>query len=255
MAATIDLTGRTALVTGASSGLGWHFARVLAGAGAQVVVGARRRERVDKLAAEIVESGGAALAVDLDVTCSDSVRAAFEAGAVRFGVIDIVVNNAGIGWGGRLEEMPEAGWQQTLDTNLSGVHRVAAEAARRLIAAGTPGSIVHIASILSFRVSPGNAAYNATKAAVVQLGRSQALEWARHGIRVNCICPGYFPTEINEDFLESERGQAMVRRIPMRRVGRLEELDGPLLLLASDAGSFMTGTELVVDGGHLCSSL
>jgi NAD(P)-dependent dehydrogenase (short-subunit alcohol dehydrogenase family) len=219
MVTIFDLRGRTALVTGASSGLGFHFAKVLARAGAQVVVGARRRDRVDQLAAGIGDAGVAALAVDLDVTRPESVARAFEAGEKQFGIIDIVVNNAGIGWGGRLEEMPDADWQQTLDTNLTGVHLVAAEAARRLIAAGAPGSIVHIASILSFRVSPGNAAYNATKAAVVQLGRSQALEWARHGIRVNSICPGYFPTEINASFLESERGRTMVKRIPMRRVG------------------------------------
>ena len=135
------------------------------------------------------------------------------------------------------------------------MHRVAGEAARRLIAAGRPGAIVNVASILGLRVAPGTAAYNATKAAVIQLTKTQALEWVRHGIRVNALCPGYFRTEINAAMLDSPRGAALVGRVPMRRVGRLEELDGPLLLLASDAGSYLTGSVLVADGGHLCSSL
>ncbi|RMF98121.1 MAG: SDR family oxidoreductase [Gammaproteobacteria bacterium] len=249
------LDGRVAMVTGASSGLGWHFACVLATAGATVVAGARREERLRELVETIAAAGGRAVAVPLDVTSEVSVTAAFDQAEAEAGLVDLVVNNAGIGWGGRLEEMPATEWQRTLDTNLSGVHFTAAEAARRLIRAGKPGSIINIASILGLRVSPGNAAYNATKAAVIHLTRSQALEWARHGIRVNALCPGFFESEMTADMLASKHGQRLLRRVPMRRAGRHEELDGPLLLLASEAGSFMTGTTLVVDGGHLCSSL
>ncbi|MDJ0928048.1 MAG: SDR family oxidoreductase [Gammaproteobacteria bacterium] len=250
-----SLAGRTAMVTGASSGLGRHFADTLAAAGATVVLGARRRRRLDEAVDQIAAVAGRAFAVDLDVTDPGSVTAAFAAAEAECGLIDIVINNAGTVTGGRAEETLLDDWQMVVDTNLTGVHLVAAEAARRLIAGGRPGSLVTIASILGLRVSPGNAAYNATKAAVIQLTKSQALEWARHGIRVNAICPGYFETELNQGFLQSERGQAMVRRIPLRRVGRLEELDGLLLLLASDAGSFITGSAMVIDGGHLCSSL
>ena len=250
-----SLSGRTALVTGASSGLGRHFANALAAAGATVVLAARRRQRLDDAVAEITAAGGRAVAVALDVTDPASVTAGFATAEAECGLIDVVINNAGTVTGGRVEETSLDDWQRVIDTNLTGVHMVAAEAARRLIAAGKPGSVVNVASILGLRVSPGNAAYNATKAAVIQLTKSQALEWARHGIRVNAICPGYFETELNRGFLQSERGRAMVRRIPLRRVGRLEELDGLLLLLASDAGSFITGSAMVIDGGHLCSSL
>jgi len=250
-----NLADRTALVTGASSGLGRHFSLLLAARGARVVAAARREARLASLVDEIVGAGGEAVAVSMNVTRSADIAGCFDAGEQAFGTIDLVVNNAGTTWAGRTEEMPEEDWQRVLATNLSAVHDVAAEAARRLIAAGKPGSIVNVASILGIRVAPGNAAYNATKAAVIQLTRSQALEWARHGIRVNSLCPGFFPTEINADYLDSDAGQAMLKRIPMRRVGRTEELDAPLLLLLSDEGSFITGTELNVDGGHLVSSL
>lgn len=250
-----NLNGRIALVTGASSGLGKHFARVLADAGARVVAGARRSERLRELVRDIEAAGGQAVAVTLDVTVRDSIARAFDAGEARFGVIDLVVNNAGIAASAPTAEMPDDDWQAQLDTNLTAVHRVSAEAARRLIAAGRPAAIVNIASILGLRVAPGVAAYNATKAAVIQLTKTQAVEWARHGIRSNAICPGYFRTELNQAALDSPRGEELVRRVPMRRIGRMDELDGALLLLASDAGSFITGSALVVDGGHLCSSL
>jgi NAD(P)-dependent dehydrogenase (short-subunit alcohol dehydrogenase family) len=249
------LDGRIALVTGASSGLGHHFARLLAGAGARVVAGGRREARLAELVDRIAADGGEALPVQLDVRDHDSITAAFATAQRQFGLVDLVVNNAGIVAAGRIEAMRDVDWQAIVDTNLSGVHRIAAEAARRLIAAGQPGSIINIASIAGLRVSPGTAAYNATKAAVIQLTRTQAVEWARHGVRVNALCPGYFQTEINTGFLESPEGREMIRRVPMRRAGELHELDGPLLLLASAAGSFMTGSTLVADGGHLCSSL
>jgi NAD(P)-dependent dehydrogenase (short-subunit alcohol dehydrogenase family) len=228
---------------------------VLARAGARVVVGARRSARLDELVETIGSVGGEAAAVSLDVTDRSSIAGGFDAAEARFGVVDLVVNNAGVASMSRAEEMPDEDWQLQVDTNLTAVHRVACEAARRLIAAGKPGSVINIASILGMRVAPGTAAYNATKAAVIQLTKTQAVEWARHGIRANAICPGYFKTEINQAMLDSPRGEELIKRVPMRRTGRMEELDGPLLLLASDAGSFMTGSVLVVDGGHLCSSL
>ena len=250
-----DLEGRVALVTGASSGLGRHFALVLAQAGATVIAGARRLDRLEALVAEIETAGGDALAVRLDVTEADSVEAAFDAAEAAFGLVDIVVNNAGVGIGVPLEAMRDDEWQRTLDTNLTAVHRVAAEAARRLFAAGQPGSIVNIASILGLRVSQAIGGYSASKAAVVQLTKSQALEWSGRGVRVNAICPGYFPSEMTADYLASDQLDALLRRIPMRRIGRLEDLTGPLLLLASGASSFMSGSIIAVDGGHLCSGL
>lgn len=255
MTDSFSLAGRVALITGASSGLGRHFAKVLAEAGARVVVGARRSSRLDDLVAEISAAGGEAAAVTLDVTDRDSIAGAFAAAEARFGVVELVVNNAGIASTSRAEEMPDDDWQAQVDTNLTAVHRVASEAARRLIAAGKPGSVINIASILGLRVAPGTAAYNATKAAVIHLTKTQAVEWAKHGIRVNAICPGYFKTEMNQAMLDSPRGEELVNRVPMRRVGRMDELDGALLLLASQAGSYITGSVLAVDGGHLCSSL
>ncbi|UCG71318.1 MAG: SDR family oxidoreductase [Chromatiales bacterium] len=255
MTQPFSLDGRVALITGASSGLGRHFSQVLANAGASVVVGARRSSRLDELVEDIGTAGGEAAAVPLDVTDRDSIGNAFTEAEARFGVVDLVVNNAGVASSGRAEEMPDDDWQVQVDTNLTAVHRVACEAARRLIAAGKPGAIINVASILGLRVAPGTAAYNATKAAVIHLTKTQAVEWAKHGIRVNALCPGYFRTEMNQALLDSPRGGELVNRVPMRRIGRMDELDGPLLLLASEAGSFMTGSALVVDGGHLCSSL
>jgi len=253
-----DLTGKTALVTGAFSGLGLHFARVLAAHGAKVALAGRRIDLGRTVAAEI----GAAVArpadvraYALDVTDAASAAAAIADISADLGAPAIVVNNAGTIARGASLELGEDAWNGVLDVNLSGVFRVAQASAREMVRTGTRGTIVNIASILGVRVRSQVVAYAATKAAVVQLTKALALEWAEHGIRVNAIAPGYFETDINRDLLRSPVGQAIVARIPQQRPGRLEELDGPLLLLASDASSYMTGAVIPVDGGHLVSTL
>jgi NAD(P)-dependent dehydrogenase (short-subunit alcohol dehydrogenase family) len=248
-----SLQGRTALVTGASSGLGRHFARVLASAGAKVVVTARRLDRLKALAAEISQDGGKAAAVPLDVSDRTSVAQAFDAAEAALGPVTILVNNAGVPAGSFLLKTSESEWRSIMDVNLDGVFRVAQEAARRMTEKRTGGSIINIASITAFGVLKGIAPYAASKAAVVSLTKSMALELARDNIRVNALAPGYFSTELNDDFLASEAGRRLLSRVPMSRAGKLEELDGPLLLLASGAGAFMTGSVITVDGGHLLS--
>ncbi|MCC7253975.1 glucose 1-dehydrogenase [Hyphomicrobium sp.] len=249
-----DLTGRVAMVTGASSGLGRHFAIVLARAGAKVVVAARRSEPLQSLAEEIRSLGGEAIAVSLDVTDHDSARAAVETADVGSG-LDILVNNAGVALTKAALAVSEDEWDFVVDTNLKGVFLVAQEAARRMKERGRGGSIVNIASILGIRVAARVPAYAASKAGVVQLTKALALELSRDSIRVNALCPGYIETDLNTEFFQSEPGKALIGRIPLRRLGRADELDGALLLLCSDAGSFITGSELVVDGGHVISSL
>ncbi len=250
-----ELAGKRALVTGASSGLGAGFARALAGAGAELVLAARRMEPLEALAGEIAAAGGKAVAVSMDVTSAQSVERAFETMAQTGEAADIIVNNSGVSREAWIADMEEVDWDLVMDTNLKGVWRVAKASARALMTAGKGGSVINIASITARRSSQTIAAYAASKAAVEHLTRAMALEWARSGIRVNAIAPGYFLTDINADFFETDAGEAMVKRIPMRRLGQLEELSGPLLLLASDAGAYMTGATLVVDGGHLQSSL
>lgn len=252
---SFSLAGKTALVTGASSGLGRHFAPVLARAGARVVLAARRTELIEAEAESIRDAGGEALAVTMDVTDSASIAAALDAAEAAFGAVTVVINNAGITIPKLLLDLSDEDWDAVIATNLSGVAFVSRECARRMIAAGTGGSIVNIASILAERVQKALTNYAAAKAGVVQFTKAAALEFAPHDIRVNALCPGYFRTELNGEWLDSEPGRALVRRIPQRRTGELHELDGPLLLLASDAGSLMTGAAVVVDGGHCLSEL
>jgi NAD(P)-dependent dehydrogenase (short-subunit alcohol dehydrogenase family) len=251
-----ELTGKTALVTGASSGLGDHFARVLAEAGAHVVLAARRLEKLEALAAEISAKGGAATPVVMDVTSPESVEAAFAAIDSDLGrPCDILINNSGLSREAWFTEMSEEDWNTVIDTNLSGVWRVAKHAAHAMKTAGEPGSIINIASITALRPAHTIAAYAASKAGVDHMTRVMALELARFRIRVNAIAPGYFKTAINGAFLDSPEGEKMAKRITLRRFGQYQELTGPLLLLASDAGSYMTGATLVVDGGHTLSPL
>ena len=250
-----SLEGKVALVTGASSGFGKHFATVLSQAGAKVVLAARRTERIQAEADKIIAGGGEAMAVTMDVTSSASIAAALDEIESAFGVVTIVVNNAGITIPKLLLDLSDDNWTNVIDTNLTGVAYVARESARRMIAAGVGGSIVNIASILAERVQKALTNYAASKAAVVQFTKAAALEFAQYNIRVNALCPGYFNTDLNSEWFKTSEGQALIKRIPQRRTGTLSELNGPLLLLASDAGSLMTGSAVTVDGGHVLSEL
>ena len=251
-----SLANRTALVTGASSGLGEHFAHVLAQAGASVVIAARRLDRLEAVAADIRSKGGEAVAVEMDVTQEASVAEAFVSIQAKLGrPCDIVINNSDMSRGGWFREQSEADWNAVMDTNLTGVWRVGKHATNAMIAAGAKGSIVNIASITAHRTQFMTTAYCVSKAGVDHLTRHMALENARYGIRVNAISPGYYKTAINDEYLDSEAGEAMRKRIAFRRFGEYRELDGALLLLSSEAGSYMTGSTIVVDGGHLLSSL
>jgi NAD(P)-dependent dehydrogenase (short-subunit alcohol dehydrogenase family) len=250
-----DLSGKTALITGASSGFGWHFAKLLAEAGANVIAGARRADRLASLCSEIEAAGGAALPVTLDVNDTQSVKEAFDFAERSFGSVTILVNNAGISRAGPLLTLTEHDWDAVLNTNLKSVWSVGREAAARLAAAKVGGSIVNIASLLAFGTSKSLGSYMAAKSGVVHLTRAMALEWADIGVRVNALAPGYFPTEMTGNFFVTDSGKQMTGRIPQKRVGDIDELSGPLLLLASDASSYMTGSVLTVDGGHLCHQL
>jgi 3-oxoacyl-[acyl-carrier protein] reductase len=247
-----NLTGRVALVTGASSGLGQQFARALADNGAAVALVARRTDRLEALKAEIEAKGGKAVAIEADVTDRTAMVAAFDAAEKAFGTVTILVNNAGVAQQSvRATEVTPEEWRRVLSVDLDAVFYWAQEAARRMIAAKVPGSIVNIASVLGFGVSRGTAAYAVAKAAVVQTTNALSVELAFKGVRVNAIAPGWFVTEINDKFLESELGQALKRDIPMGRFGNAGDLDGALLLLVSNAGAYMTGSTVIVDGGQV----
>ena len=251
----LRMDGRIALVTGAAGGLGREFSRYLLDAGATLVVSGRRHETLKALQESFPEHADRIHVVPMDVTDESSVIAAFDAIADDIGVADIVVSNAGVATTSKAFDLNMASWSQVIDTNLTGSWLVASEAARRLSAIGRPGSIIMISSILGHRVAGQVAAYAAAKAGLEQLTRALALEWARHSIRVNALAPGYVETDLNRDFFATEPGQAMIRRIPQRRLGQPKDLAGPLLFLASQLSDYMTGATLVVDGGHLQSSL
>jgi NAD(P)-dependent dehydrogenase (short-subunit alcohol dehydrogenase family) len=246
-----DLTGRVAMVTGASSGLGVRFAEVLAGAGAAVALVARRTDRLAAVKARIEKAGGRALASPADVVDRGAMRKAFDEAQAAFGCVSILVNNAGIAHSTRAVELTEEEWQRVVAINLDAVFFWSQEAARRMLAAGEHGAIINIASVLGFGVAKGTAAYAVAKAGVVQLTRALGLELAFKGVRVNAIAPGWIVTDINRDYLTSEAGAALKREIPVGRFGEERDLDGALLLLASDAGRFMAGTTIVVDGGQM----
>jgi len=251
----LTLDGHTALVTGANGGLGSHFAQTLAKAGANVAIAARRVESLREVEESIRPSGARVHCIALDVTKRDSVAAAFEGAAEALGPVTVVVNNAGIAVTKPLLEHTDDDWNEVIGVNLTGAWRVAQEAARHMVKHQRGGSIVNIASILGLRVSAQVPSYVASKAALIQLTKAMALELARHRIRVNALAPGYVETSINREFFASDAGQALIKRIPQRRIGNPEELDAALLLLASDAGSYATGSVLAIDGGHLVNTL
>jgi NAD(P)-dependent dehydrogenase (short-subunit alcohol dehydrogenase family) len=253
--ANFDLAGQVALVTGASAGLGRHFAGVLAGAGAAVALAARRRELLEDAVREIAAAGGRAAAIACDVTDAASVGAAVDAAETALGPIGILVNNAGIAVSKPMLEHSEADWDRVVDTNLKGAWLLSRELAARWVKTHRSGRIVNIASLLALRPIRHVPSYCAAKAGLAHLTHTMAMELARRGITVNAIAPGYFVTDMNRGFLSSEIGQALVSRIPAGRSGEPADLDGVLLLLASPAGAYITGAVIPVDGGHAVASV
>jgi NAD(P)-dependent dehydrogenase (short-subunit alcohol dehydrogenase family) len=251
------LDGKTVAITGASSGFGHHFAGVLAAAGARVVLGARRTEKIDARVAELRGAGVQALGAALDVLDPASLARFLDAAWDEYGSLDVLVNNAGIEPGPKTYAMiDEADWDSVLDTNLKSVWLASKLYTERAIARGQGGgNIVNIASITAFRTIKGQFPYAVSKAALIKATEVMALEGAKFGVRVNALAPGYILTDVSRVLLESPRSDAFEKRIPLRRYGQFEDLDGPLLLLASDASAWMTGSTVVVDGGHLCAEL
>ena len=258
MAYTIDLSGRVAFVTGASSGLGAQFAKTLAGAGAGVVLAARRVERLKALRAEIEAEGGVAHVVALDVTDHDSIKAAVAHAETEMGGIDILVNNSGVGLTGKLTDATPEDFDYVMNTNTRGAFFVAQEVAKRMIARSkglapgtyTGGRIVNVASMAGLRVFPHIGVYCMSKAAVVHMTRAMALEWGRFGINVNAICPGYIDTEINHHVWQTEAGQKMVQAMPRKRIGQPQDLDVPLMMLCANQSHFVNGAVVTADDGQ-----
>lgn len=245
-----DLTGKVALVTGASQGLGARFAQVLSARGAKVALAARQTDKLEALKGEIEAAGGTAFAVALDVTDEGAVAQAFDQVEGALGPIDILVNNAGVAISKPLLEVSAEEWDKVLDTNLRGAFLVAQAAGRRMAERGG-GSIINIESVLGYTVLKGVGPYCASKGGLKQLTHALAAELARFGVRVNGIAPGYIATDINRDFFETDAGDKLRKSIPFRRLGEPKELDGALLLLASEAGSYMSGGTIFVDGGFM----
>ena len=248
MSFSFELTGRTALVTGTSSGLGERFGRILAATGAKVALAARRADRPETLADRI---GANAAAVQMDVAREADVIAGYDAAEAVFGTVDTVIANAGIDGAGRAIDMPEDEIEHTLNVNLKGAILTAREGARRMMAAGvTKGRIVLIASITAFEASPGLVAYSASKAGVVQAARTLGREWARKGISINSISPGYIRTAINDEWFDTDPGKAQIANFPRKRLMEQQGLDAMVLFLCSDAAEFVTGANFVLDDGQ-----
>ena len=251
----MDVKDKVIVVTGASSGLGRHFSTLLAANGARVAVCARRMPLLESLVAEIEAKGGRAMAFALDVTQAGSIEILFDAVKGGLGMPDTLINNSGLTVTNPVLEQTEAAWDSIMDTNLKGAFMASSAFGRGWKAASRAGNIINIASILGIRVGGLVAPYAVSKAGLIHLTKSMAFELARHAIRVNALAPGYIETDINRGFFETPAGAAMLKRIPQRRLGRAEDLDGALMLLASDASAYMTGVVIPVDGGHLLSTL
>ncbi len=258
MAYQIDLSGRVAFITGASSGLGEQFAKVLSRAGAGVVLAARRMERLKTLRAEIEAEGGDAHVVGLDVTDPGSIRAAVAHAETEMGAIDILVNNSGVGRSAKLTDVTPEEYDYQMNTNLRGAFFVAQEVAKRMIARSkgeapgtyTGGRIVNIASVAGLRAGGSIGVYGMSKAAVVHMTRQMALEWGKHGINVNAICPGYIDTEINHHVWQTDAGKKMVQTLPRKRVGVPQDLDAVLMMLCANESHFVNGAIIAADDGY-----
>ncbi len=254
---TFGLEGKHVVITGASSGFGSHFAGVLAAAGARVVLGARRVDKVESRVAEIRAAGGEAAGIPLDVRNADSIRAFLDGAEAQFGPVDVVINNAGVEAGAKTYMMiDESDWDFVMETNLKGPWMMSKFYTERVVAnRQKSGNIVNISSITDTRTIKGQFPYAVSKGALTRMTEVLALEAARYGIRVNALAPGYILTDVSRLLLESEGAPEFMKGIPMRRFGSFDDLDGPILLLASDASRYMTGSVIVVDGGHICASL
>ena len=253
VSSVFDLTGQRAIVTGGSRGLGRHFALTLARSGAQVALAARGIDRLEEVVKEIEGVGGYAVTVQVDVADGKSVKTCVERAENALGPIDILVNNAGIAVTKPLLEHAEEDWNSVLDTNLKGVWLMGQEVARRMVYWEQGGSLINIASVLGERGISQLPGYCASKGGIINLTRAMAVELAPHRIRVNTIAPGYIETDMNRQFFATQAGQRLIKRIPQRRLGQVEDLDGVLLLLASDASRYMTGSVITIDGGQSVS--